>query len=115
MVRHETVLTFYPHMCSQELRKELEKERDEHAAAASRGAELQQQTEELIHQKKVLEEIQKELNCENAELRQRAEALADSAETLLAEKHNVQRKVTPAAPACRSKHHAVFSVEQSGV
>ena len=99
MVRHDIALTIYPHVCVQELRKELEKERDEHAAAAAKGAELQQQTEQLADEKKVLEEIQKELNCENAELRQRAEALADSAETLLSEKHNFQRKVTLAFPA----------------
>lgn len=56
--------------------------------------ELQQQTEQLTEEKKVLEEIQKDLNCENAELRQRAEALADSAEMLLSEKQSVQEKVS---------------------
>ena len=90
-VRHGSALTM--DMCAQELRKELEKEKEEHAAAAAKGVELQQQTEQLTDQKKVLEEIQKELNCENAELRQRAEALADSAEMLLSEKHNVQNEV----------------------
>ena len=82
-------------MCVQELRKELEKEREEHAAAAAKGAVLQQQTEQLTEEKKVLEEIQKELNSENAELRQRAEALADSAEMLLSEKYIAQNKVSP--------------------
>ena len=80
-------------MSLQELRKELEKEKDEHAAATARSDELQQQTAQLRQEKQVLEEIQQELNCENAELRHRAEALADSAETLLSDKYTVQKKV----------------------
>lgn len=54
---------------------------------------LHQQAEHLHEEKKVLEEIREGLDAENAELRQRAEALAESAENLLAEKYSVQNKV----------------------
>ena len=54
---------------------------------------LQQQAEHLHEEKKVLEEIREGLDAENAELRLRAEALAESAENLLAEKFSVQNKV----------------------
>jgi len=58
---------------------------------------LQQQAEHLHEEKKVLEEIREGLDAENAELRQRAEALAESAENLLSEKYSVQNKVRRAS------------------
>lgn len=58
---------------------------------------LQQQAEHLHEEKKVLEEIREGLDTENAELRQRAEALAESAENLLSEKYSVQNKVRRAS------------------
>lgn len=78
---------------AQELRKELEKERDEHAAAAARGDVLQQQAEQLSQENRGLEQVRDKLSSENEQLRQRAEALADSAEALLAEKYATQKKV----------------------
>ena len=77
----------------QELRKELDKERDDHAAAAARGDALQQRAEQLSREKQGLQEAREELDAENAKLRERAEALADSAEALLSEKYTVQKKV----------------------
>ena len=58
---------------------------------------LQQQAEHLHEEKKVLKEIREGLDAENAELRQRAEALAESAENLLSEKYSVQNKVRRAS------------------
>ncbi|CAK0771388.1 hypothetical protein CVIRNUC_003856 [Coccomyxa viridis] len=77
----------------QELRKELEKERDEHAAAAARGDAMQQQAEALSEEKRKLEGLRDELSSEVAALSQRAEALAESAEALLSEKYSAQKKL----------------------
>ena len=78
----------------QELRKELEKERDERAAAAARGDAMQQQAEALSEEKRELEGLRDELSSEVAALSQRAEALAESAEALLSEKYSAQKKVS---------------------
>jgi predicted nuclease with TOPRIM domain len=90
---------------AQELRKELEKERDEHAAAASRGDVLQQQAEQLSEEKRGLEQVRDKLSSENEQLRQRAEALADSAEALLSEKYATQKKVHTFSILCAHSSH----------
>ncbi len=90
----------------QELRIELDKERNERAAAAARGDILQQQAERLSEEKRGLEQVMDELSSENEQLRQRAEALADSAEALLSEKYATQKKVrTPDSSLCSESCH----------
>ncbi len=81
-------------MCHlQALRKELDKEKEEHAAEIVKNEVLQQQAGELSEQKEELELQGEALRRENDALRSRAEALAQSAESLLAEKGGIQHQV----------------------
>lgn len=86
----------------QALRKELDKEKEEHAAEIVKNQVLQQQTGELSEQKEELELQSEALRRENDALRHRAEALAQSAESLLAEKGGVQHQVKHCQLCCSS-------------
>ncbi len=77
----------------QALRKELDKEKEEHAAVLVKNEVLAQQTGELSEQKEQLELQTEALRFENEALRNRAEALAQSAESLMAEKGGIQQQV----------------------
>ncbi|BDA50907.1 hypothetical protein COCOBI_17-1260 [Coccomyxa sp. Obi] len=77
----------------QALRKELDKEKEEHATVLVKNEVLTQQTGELSEQKEQLELQAEALRCENEALRNRAEALAQSAESLLAEKGGIQNQL----------------------
>ncbi|EIE27164.1 hypothetical protein COCSUDRAFT_64098 [Coccomyxa subellipsoidea C-169] len=77
----------------QALRKELDKEKVEHAAEIVKNEVLQQQAGELSEQKEELELQGEALRRENDALRSRAEALAQSAESLLAEKGGIQHQL----------------------
>lgn len=68
------------------LRKELDKEKEEHAAEVAKSEVLQRQADELAAEKE-------RLAAQNDALRDRAEALAQTAESLLAEKGGVQKQV----------------------
>jgi len=79
--------------CSQDLRKELDKEREELAAEVAKNEALQQQAEELVSEKLKLQAEAEALREETKALHNRAETLAESADSLLKEKNCMQCKV----------------------
>jgi uncharacterized protein YPO0396 len=79
----------------QALRKELDKEKEEHATEIAKNEELQRTAEEMAAEKERLAAQAEELRSQNDALRSRAEALAQSAESLLAEKGGIQKQVPP--------------------